>query len=241
MELEQMVAEINQEMPEGISVSVDGVWPTMYSFKMKAYVMIDDQGKLTVKGAALKSRGLEPFGTSFLKQGFTLLLKKDILALHKLYVEIHRRILGHELDISEFAKSETLNHSLEEYRETQAKAKAKGKKAPRRAAYELWREHKDETDVRQGDRISYYNCGTRASHSDIDHSKLAMHYDPENPDENTAKLLKRLKEFTKRFKAAFAEEDFSKVFSSEEVPEAEIAAIQPIARRVQPAIEKGGN
>ena len=67
MDLEQMVAQINSEMPEGISVSVDGVWEAMLALKKKSYVLLGEDGKLTIKGAALKSRGFEKFGTVFLK------------------------------------------------------------------------------------------------------------------------------------------------------------------------------
>ena len=160
--------------------------------------------------------------------------------MRQLHQETHRRILEHEMDITEFCKTENLNHSLEEYMESFEKAEAKGKRASRRAVYELWKKHEKEFDFRQGDRLSFYNTGSRASHSDIEHSKLAMHYDPKNPDENTARLLKRLKEFTKRFKPAFNDEDFEKIFAREDISEGEIAAIRAVARRLEPAAGKEG-
>jgi DNA polymerase I len=235
MDLKQLVDEVNGRMPEGITISIDGVWKAMYSYRMKSYFLLGTDGKLTVKGASLKGRNLERFGTAFLQEGLKLLLRRDIPGLRRLHLETRERVLNHNLGVGEFCRTEVLGQSLDEYAaETGPGA---SKKKPRRAVYELLLKHTGEPRYREGDRVSYYNCGTRASHSDIGHSKLAIHYDPEHPDENTAKLLKRLKEFTKRFKPAFTEEDFAKVFADEDISEEEVAKITPVARRTASAQE----
>jgi len=240
--LDKLVDEINRGMPEGISVSLDGEWKAMCSLAAKSYVLFGRDGKLTVKGAALKSRGLEAFGTAFLKEGLRLLLEGDVPGLRSIYLRTRRRILEHELDIREFARTETLRLSLDKYKEEIERKK------PRRAVYELLSMHKGEPKYRQGDRISYYNCGTRASDSDVGHSKLAIHWDSTRPDYNVPKLLKRLREFAERFRAAFAPEDFEQVFlddlatifADEETIEKEVALIRPVARRVEAAERRPG-
>ena len=41
----------------------------MFSYKMKNYALLDEDGKIIIKGAALHSRGLEPFQRNYLHDG----------------------------------------------------------------------------------------------------------------------------------------------------------------------------
>ena len=50
-----------RSLPEGIEVEFDGEYRAMFSYKMKNYALLDERGEIVIKGAALKSRGLEPF------------------------------------------------------------------------------------------------------------------------------------------------------------------------------------
>ena len=49
----------------------------MFSYKMKNYALLDEQGRLRIKGSGLRSRGLELFQREWLEEMLTLLLKGE--------------------------------------------------------------------------------------------------------------------------------------------------------------------
>ncbi len=53
--------ELAQELPPGIEVEFDEQFEAMFSYKAKNYALLDQDGVVTLKGGALKSRGLEKF------------------------------------------------------------------------------------------------------------------------------------------------------------------------------------
>ena len=50
--------ELQEALPKGVDVEIDGQFPAMFSYKMKNYALLDDDSHVTIKGAALKSRGI---------------------------------------------------------------------------------------------------------------------------------------------------------------------------------------
>ena len=46
----------------------------MFSYKMKNYVVLDERGKLLIKGSGLRSRGIELFQRLWMEEMFRLLL-----------------------------------------------------------------------------------------------------------------------------------------------------------------------
>ena len=46
----------------------------MFSYKMKNYVLLDERGKLLIKGSGLRSRGIELFQRRWMEEMFRLLL-----------------------------------------------------------------------------------------------------------------------------------------------------------------------
>ena len=104
----------------------------MFSYKMKNYALLDEQGRLRIKGSGLRSRGLELFQREWLEEMLTLLLKGEKEKIPELYNRYADDVANHRKDISWLAKTETLQDSLENY---QAKVKAKKRNAA--APYEL--------------------------------------------------------------------------------------------------------
>lgn len=51
--------ELAATLPKGIEVEFDARYAAMFSYKAKNYALLSEDGKLSIKGAALKSRGLE--------------------------------------------------------------------------------------------------------------------------------------------------------------------------------------
>ncbi len=189
---ELFVEELGETLPEGIELELDGRYPAMFSYKMKNYALLDDRGRLLIKGSGLRSRGLELFQREWLEEMLELLLKGEREQIPALYERYLTNIEQHRKDISWLAKTETLQDSLENY---QAKVKAKKRNAA--APYEL--ALTAERPYQPGDQISYYVTGNKAKVKISENCKLASQWDPERPDENVEHYKAKLKELYGKF------------------------------------------
>ncbi|HXE72444.1 MAG TPA: DNA polymerase domain-containing protein [Candidatus Nitrosotenuis sp.] len=180
------------ELPEGIRVELDGRYPAMYVHKMKNYALLGEDGKLILRGSALRSRSLEPYLRRFLEEMLALALQgrqQEIPALLGRYLEDleQRRIPAAML-----ARTETLSDSLDTYRK-----KISGASRNRGAAYEL--ALASGRGFRAGDSVSYYVTGSKANVTVYTSCRLLSEHDPAHPDENAAYYKKKLLDFYNRF------------------------------------------
>ena len=193
---EDLIKELSDSMPEGITVEYGGRYKAMFSYKIKNYALLDYDGKLTIKGSGLRSRGLEKFQRAFLKKMISRLLadqKEEIPHLFQQYME---RMVQHQWDIKIFMKTEMLQESLERYRE-----KVHNKARNRSAAYEL--ALRSEKRYQPGDQIFYYVTGDSEKVQAYDHCKLAREWDPIHPDENVRYYQKKLRDLYEKFSEFF--------------------------------------
>ncbi len=208
------VQRLHTGLPPGIRLGYEGRFWKMLSYKMKNYALLTYEGTLHSKGSALVSRSTEPFGKRFMLAVIALLLQEDIQGLHDLYMATYTRIVQHDWQVEDFARTETLKASVEPY---QADV-ASGRRS-KAAAYELAMARARNTGqpVRKGDRITYYITGTAPTVTTFDNARLAEAWDPALPDENTAYYLKRLDECARRFAPFFTAQDFARVFAPEDL------------------------
>lgn len=190
---ENLIAELGKILPKGIDLELDGRYPAMFSYKMKNYALLDEQGRLRIKGSGLRSRGLELFQREWLEEALTLLLKDEREKIAQLYTRYLDDLENHRRDISWIAKTETLQDSLDSY---QAKVNAKKRNAA--APYEL--ALKAERPYQPGDQISYYVTGTKAKVKISENCKLASQWDPKRPDENVEHYKAKLEELYEKFR-----------------------------------------
>jgi len=165
----------------------------MFSYKMKNYVLLDEDGEMTIRGSGLKSRGLERFQRRFMEDMFRLLLEERRVEIPALFEQYSKRLERHELEIADLMKTETLQDSLEVYRQ-----KIGGKRRNVSAAYEL--ALKAERPYLSGDQISYYvaGCGPKVKVSAA--AKMAADYNRNDPDENVEYYQAKLAELYAKFK-----------------------------------------
>jgi DNA polymerase, archaea type len=135
-------------------------------------------------------------------------LTEDINGLHNLFTEYRNKILNHELDISEFSRTESLKNSLEQYLED-----VKSGKRSKAITYEIV--IRAGMEITKGDRITFYISGTGAGTASYDKGKLASEWKKEKPDENTHFYLKRLDEHCQKFLPFFKPQDYSMIFSDD--------------------------
>jgi DNA polymerase elongation subunit (family B) len=191
--------EMTATLPKGIEVEFDARYRAMFSYKMKNYALLDDEGRVTIKGAALKSRGLERFQREFLEEMLRLLLegKRRKHILDKLE-EYRSAIEQRRWPIAMLAKTETLADSLEVYRQKISAGAGKGGRN-RAAAYEL--AIQSGRPYQPGDPISYYIVGDTAKVTAYEACKLAGDWDPARRDENVEYYVDKLVALYKKFSA----------------------------------------
>lgn len=179
-------------LPAGIEIEFDGEYAAMFSYKMKNYALLSENGEIVIKGAALKSRGLEPFQRKFLKEMIRLKLEGRDADLPALKVKYESEISGRKWPVTLLAKTETLQDSPATYA---AKIGEKGR--GRNAAYEL--ALKSGRDYRAGDQLSYYVTGTKKSVQVFAAARLVSEWNPVERDENVPYYLGKLDALYEKF------------------------------------------
>lgn len=190
---EDLMQEASEALPEGIHLELDGRYQAMFSYKMKNYALLGYDGRLTIKGSGLKSRGLELFQRMWMEEMMRWLLqgeREKVKELTRRYLEGFRE---HRFDIRVFMKTETLQDSLEAYQQ-----KVRAKKRNPSAPYELALQA--ERSYQPGDQISYYVTGSGKGVRVHEACKLASQWDPQNPDENVEYYQAKLLELYEKFR-----------------------------------------
>jgi DNA polymerase elongation subunit (family B) len=191
-EEQSLVDRLSKSLPEGIEVEMEARYEAMFSYKIKNYALLDGQGNVTIKGSALRSRGMEKYLREFLSAMIRLLLEGKGEEVPGLLEDYLIRLGRHEMDISWLAKTETLSESPDTYRQ-KVRSKKRNPAAPYELALASGREY------RAGDQISYYVTGNKKRVRVYENCKMASKHDSSQADENIAyyqeKLLALLKKF----------------------------------------------
>lgn len=186
------------QLPSGIEVEFDEQFEAMFSYKAKNYALLTREGDIVIKGGALKSRGLEKFQRVFLEEMIKLLMQGKPEAIADLRDQFEKRIRGREWKIDMLMKTDTLQDSLEKYRQ-----KIAGSARNRAAAYEL--ALASGRNYRPGDQVSYYITGAGKKVAAYESAKLATAFDPENRDENVEYYAAKLDDLVKKFRTLLPE------------------------------------
>lgn len=192
-EFEKITAKINDELPEGIEVEYDGHYKAMLSFKMKNYALLDYNGELTIKGSALKSRGLEKYLRNFTHEMIFYLLNEKTSEIESAYNKYRDSIETKKMPVDDICKTETLTDSLKLYQ-----AKIKDKKRNPAAQYEL--ALKSGREYQAGDSVSYYVTGTAKKVTAYSSCKMREDFDLKTPDYNVAYYVDKLDSQYKKFR-----------------------------------------
>jgi len=147
-EPEKLLAGVAGVLPEGIELEHDGSYRAMFCYKAKNYALFDG-AKVTIRGSALRSRGIEPFLKKLGDQLIRFLLGSSVESPVALIDDYRKRIAARTADVRELAKSENLGQSAEAYEKFVAEG-GKPRRASAEAALQLTpRPH-------MGDRVAYF-------------------------------------------------------------------------------------
>jgi DNA polymerase elongation subunit (family B) len=187
-----LVRELSRVLPAGIDVELDGRYRAFFSYKMKNYAMLGYDGRITIKGSGLKSRGVEKYLREFMLGMIRLLLLGEGEKVEELYCSYLNNLQTHQIPINLLAKTETLGESPDGYR---LKVR-QGKRNPS-AAFEIALQSGHE--YRAGDQISYYVTGHGKGVTAYENCRPVAAYDAAYPDENTAYYIDKLIQLKKKF------------------------------------------
>jgi len=189
---DKLVQELSLALPGGIDVEMDGWYRAMFSYKSKNYALLDRDGRIMVKGSALRSRGIEKYLREFTSELIRLLLAgkgRDVDAVYREYLE---RLRGRSFDIAWVSKTETLNESPATY----LQKVRQGKRNPS-AAYEI--AARSERAYRAGDQVSYYIAGRGKGVVSYENCRPAASHDPLHSDVNIDFYEEKLRQVLKKF------------------------------------------
>lgn len=169
---------VASDLPPGIRLSHDGRYAGMLSLKLKTYALLDDQGMMTLKGSALRSRRMEPCFRTYLTEAARHFLRDEWDDARDAYFRLAERIRDREVDVHEIVQRGMIND------ETLAKFPRLQRLLARLA---------DPSQKRAGSRVEFY---------ERQDGELALVAEW-NRDENSGYLLKRLREVAERFRPLF--------------------------------------
>jgi DNA polymerase, archaea type len=196
---DKLLAALGSELPEEIVLELDGRYAAMLSYKAKTYALLDERGRVTLKGSGFRSRGLEPFQRRLIEEAVGLLLHGRGAELKPTIDRWLSDLAARRVAVKLLARTETLGETVEGYRERVA---AGARNAS--AAYEL--ALASGRTVQPGDQVSYYVAGRGAHVSVADHARLLDSWDASRPDENVEYYQAKVLEIWERFRA-FAESE----------------------------------
>ena len=191
-QIENLRAGLAKELPPGIEVEFDEQFDAMFSYKAKNYALLTHEGEVVIKGGALKSRGLEKFQRVFLEEMIKLLMEGKPDGIAPLRDQFGQKIRDQAWPIEMLMKTDTLQDSLEKYRQKIA-AGGRNKAAVYELALASGRNYKP------GDQISYYVKATPKKVAAYEAAKLVADFDPQNRDENIDYYVAKLGDLVKKF------------------------------------------
>ena len=196
---ERLLERLTAGLPAGIQLELDGRYAAMFSYKMKTYALLDERGRLSLKGSAFRSRGLEPFQRQIISEIVRYLVHGRRTEMRSIIDRWLGDFAAHRVELRAFARTETLQDSIDAYRE-----KVRTGLRAASAAYEL--ASASGRAMQPGDQVSYYVVGRGANVTVNEYAKLAALWDPTRPDENVEYYQAKVLEIWDRFRA-FAELD----------------------------------
>jgi DNA polymerase elongation subunit (family B) len=105
---EAYVAAVGATLPPGINLAFDGRYRGMISLKTKNYVLMEEDGAITMKGSSLRSRREEPYLRRFLREAAELFIAGSRDAVRERYFATAHQLQTHALPPRDFSRWETV-------------------------------------------------------------------------------------------------------------------------------------
>lgn len=189
---EKLLASVQTILPAGIELEFDGRYDAMFCYKAKNYALAVD-GQITLRGSALRSRGIEPY-LKQLSDGFIAhLLGVSARSTADTVKEMREKISARTMPVAELAKSEALSLNPEAYAQF-----AEGGGKPRRASAEAALQMNPRP--RMGERIAYYIMpAQKGQTTDWQRARPVSLFDPQTAPYDPAYYLQKIDDWVERY------------------------------------------
>ncbi len=193
-EPERLLAQVSAILPPGIELEYDGRYEAMFCYKAKNYALYDGD-RITLKGSALRSRGIEPYLKRLSDSLISHLLGAGGESPADLVVHYREAIPAGKVAVAELAKTEILSQNPDSYERFVSTG---GK--PRRASAEV--ALRMNPRPRMGDRVSYYVLPReKGQTSDWQRANPVAEFDPLRAPYDPKFYLKKLEDWVERYAA----------------------------------------
>ncbi|MFI5355995.1 MAG: DNA polymerase domain-containing protein [Opitutales bacterium] len=189
---EKLLARMAGILPPGIELEFDGSYAAMFCYKAKNYALYDGH-KITLRGSALRSRGIEPYLKRLSDQLIKFLLGVSPVSPLTLVEDYRARLATGSVPVDELAKSEILSQNPDAYERLMAEG---GK--PRRASAEVALQLNPRP--RMGERVRYYiGPKTKGQTSDWQRARSLASFDPVAAPYDSKYYLDKLDDWQERY------------------------------------------
>jgi len=219
-----LVEEIGALLPVGIRLEYAGRYAAMFSHEVKNYALLDYVGRLVMRGAALKSSRVEPFGERFLRQALRCLLEGDVVGIRTVFLAMVAALRARALPTADVAAQVRLSKSPQTYLRTRAAHPEAQYEALLAAGRNHWS---------PGERLRFYRMRGGGFGLLPDSEEDAGTMQPPDPRDYDSEYYIRLlrTSYAARLRKAFAPGDYERLFRLEEQPglfDQPVALIEPL-------------
>jgi len=161
---EAVIAEFNDLfMRKEMALGFDGSWPATINLSRKNYVLLEEDGSLSLTGATIKSKTIETYIEEFFQKTFDLIINKKQIEFIQYYYDYIDKIYNKQIPLSKIANKAKVNSTIEEYlnRGVDKNGKEKNKQAHMELVIQ------NNIPVHKGDVVYYVNIGTKKTQGDI--------------------------------------------------------------------------
>ncbi|HZZ19532.1 MAG TPA: DNA polymerase domain-containing protein [Opitutaceae bacterium] len=192
---EELLAKVVPILPPGIELEFDGRYDGMFCYKAKNYALLEE-GKVTLRGSALRSRGIEPYLKKLTDSLISYLLGVSPDSPVGIVEEYRKKLGERSLVVAEIAKGEVLSMNPDAYERFIG-----GGGKPRRASAEAALQMSPRPKM--GERVTYFiTPKQKGKTSDWQrarpigaHHPLEMPYDPKHYTDKLDDWLERYGRF----------------------------------------------
>lgn len=110
-----LVAAVAAELPDGVRLEYEGRFRAMLSHEVKNYALLGYDGRLVVRGVAMRSSRSEPFGERFLRTALAALLAGDVAGMRSAFVATVGALESRALPAADVAARVRLSKSPADY------------------------------------------------------------------------------------------------------------------------------
>lgn len=113
-----LVAAVAAELPAGLRLEYEARYAAMLSHEVKNYALLGYDGRLILRGAAMRSSRSEPYGTRFLERALRCLLAFDVAGVRAAFDETVAALRTRALPAADLASRTRLSKTPDEYRQS---------------------------------------------------------------------------------------------------------------------------